>query len=72
MIIEQTDQINQQRRAMQSKMLEKKRAAKVSNKVKNVPIYSQSSKLIMQEKKANVSIMKAMEASKEAKGKGGR
>ena len=57
---------------MQSKMLEKKRAAKVSNKVKNVPIYSQSSKLIMQEKKQNKTLMQAMEASKEAKGKGGR
>ena len=42
---------------MQSRMLEKKRAAKVSNKVKNVPIYTQSSKLIMQEKKANKSLM---------------
>ena len=57
---------------MQSRLLEKKRAARVSNKVKNVPIYTQSSKLIMQEKKSNEAIMKQMEASRETKGKGGR
>ena len=40
LIIEQTDQIKQQRRAMQSAMLEKKRASRDKTDVKSVPRFS--------------------------------
>ena len=51
MIIEQADQIKEQRRRMQSSMLEKKKEARKSESVKNVPNVVVSAKFIMQDKK---------------------
>jgi hypothetical protein len=51
MIIEQADQIKEQRRRMQSSMLEKKKEARKSESVKAVPNVVVSAKFIMQDKK---------------------
>lgn len=51
MIVEQADQIKEQRRRMQSSMLEKKKEARKSESVKAVPNVVVSAKFIMQEKK---------------------
>mmetsp|Transcript_22367 Transcript_22367/g.27502 ORF Transcript_22367/g.27502 Transcript_22367/m.27502 type:complete len:92 (+) Transcript_22367:788-1063(+) len=46
LIVEQSDLIKQQRRKMQSQMLDKKRVARTTKAVKSVPSYIQSSKHI--------------------------
>jgi hypothetical protein len=51
MIIEQADQIKEQRRRMQSSMLEKKKETRKSESVKAVPSVVVSAKFIMQDKK---------------------
>lgn len=51
LIVDQAEQIKDQRRRMQSSMLEKKKEARQSAAVKAVPTFVQSAKFIMQDKK---------------------
>jgi uncharacterized protein (DUF1499 family) len=64
-IIEQTDQIKQQRRKMQSSLLERKKVDRVITAVKQVPAVSQSSKYLQAEKKTLVLIVDGEEITME-------
>lgn len=64
-IIEQTEQIKEQRRKMQSALLEKKKEARIITAVKNVPNVVQSSKYLQAEKKTLVLIVDGEEVTME-------
>ena len=82
LILEQTDQIKEQRRKMQSRLLEKQREVRTTKITKSVPTFNQSSKEIAQMKKSTImkdtfgnelTMAEMMERSKEGgAGKGGR
>jgi len=64
-IIEQTDQIKEQRRKMQSGLLERKKVARTDLAIKNVPNVVQSSKYLQAEKKTLVLIVDGEEVTME-------
>ena len=74
LIVEQTDQIRQQKRRMQSQMLDKKKTERTDSLAKkSVPTFIQSSKTIANEKKKQTQLTEMMDKSKEGgAGKGGR
>ena len=68
LIIEQEEQIRQQRAKIQAQMLEKARPKRTKTTVKSVPIASQSSKFIMEMKKRIQGDKKSTEPPKGGRG----